>query len=124
MHPQKLKSIKPSATIHPSSEVYSFSIGYNTTIWQYAVVLKGAIIGSNCNISAHTFVEEDVIIGDNVTIKSGVYIWNGVRLEDDVFVGPAVVFTNDLRPRSKDRKGQGITSIKKGVSLGAGTEAY
>jgi UDP-2-acetamido-3-amino-2,3-dideoxy-glucuronate N-acetyltransferase len=121
MHSQKLKSVKPAALIHPSSEVYSFNIGYNTTIWQYAVVLKGAVIGRNCNIAAHTFIEDDVVIGDNVTIKSGVYVWNGITLEDDVFVGPAVVFTNDLRPRSKDRKEQGTTIIKKGASLGANT---
>ncbi len=121
MHPQKLKSIKPTATIHPSAEVHSFNIGYNTTIWQFAVILKGAVIGRNCNICAHTFIEDDVIIGDNVTVKSGVYIWNGIRLEDDAFVGPAVVFTNGIRPRSKHYKPHGITIVKRGASLGANT---
>jgi acetyltransferase-like isoleucine patch superfamily enzyme len=61
------------------------------------------------------------MIGDNVTIKSGVYVWNGIRLEDDVFVGPAVVFTNGLRPRSKQYTKEGITIVRKGATLGANT---
>ena len=105
--------------IHPLADVQSFNIGYNTRIWQFAVILHGAVIGENCNIAAHTFIEDDVQVGNNVTIKSGVYIWNGVCLEDDVFVGPAVVFTNDRRPRSKDYKNYGKTLIKMGASLGA-----
>src|SRR6266566_5102043 len=118
---QKLRAIKKSAIIHPLADVQSFNIGYDTTIWQFAVVLKGAVIGKNCNIAAHTFIEDDVIIGDNVTIKSGVYVWDGVRLEDNVFVGPGVAFTNDKRPRSKDYKDHDITIIKKGASLGSNT---
>jgi UDP-2-acetamido-3-amino-2,3-dideoxy-glucuronate N-acetyltransferase len=118
---QKLKLVNPQVNIHPLAEVKSKHIGYNTNIWQFSVVLEGAVIGRNCNISSHTFVEGDVMIGDNVTIKSGVYVWNGVRLEDDVFVGPSVVFTNGLRPRSKQYSKEGITIVKKGASLGAAT---
>jgi UDP-2-acetamido-3-amino-2,3-dideoxy-glucuronate N-acetyltransferase len=87
--------------IHPLSDVKSESIGVNTLIWQYCVILQGAVIGQNCNINCHVFIENDVIIGNNVTIKSGVYIWDGILVEDSVFIGPNVTFTNDLRPRSK-----------------------
>ncbi|MEQ9904675.1 hypothetical protein [Pectobacterium aroidearum] len=87
--------------IHPLSDVCSNNIGERTNVWQFSVILKGALIGTNCNICAHTFIENDVIIGDNVTIKCGVYLWDGIRIEDDVFVGPNVTFTNDKRPRSK-----------------------
>ena len=106
-------------TIHPLADVQSSFIGDGTTVWQFAVILKNAVIGKNCNINCHTFIEDDVIIGNNVTVKSGVYIWNGLRIEDDVFIGPAVVFTNDLRPRSKHHILPGVTTIKKGASLGA-----
>ncbi|MFN9710143.1 MAG: acyltransferase [Bacteroidota bacterium] len=87
--------------IHNTSEVYTSSIGEGTLVWQFTVILEGAVIGRNCNINCHTFIEGDVVIGDEVTIKSGVYLWNGIRIEDHVFVGPNVTFTNDLFPRSK-----------------------
>jgi UDP-2-acetamido-3-amino-2,3-dideoxy-glucuronate N-acetyltransferase len=105
--------------IHPLSDVQTSQIGEGTTVWQYAVVLKGAVIGKDCNINCHTFIENDVIIGNNVTVKSGIYIWDAIRIEDDVFLGPNVVFTNDLRPRSKQRVDYPVTTIKKGASIGA-----
>lgn len=105
--------------IHPLADVHSEHIGGNTQIWQFAVVLGGAKIGENCNINCHTFIENDVVIGNNVTIKSGTHIWDGIRIEDDVFIGPAVVFTNDLMPRSKQRNPFVQTIVKKGASLGA-----
>lgn len=107
--------------IHALADVQSKSIGEGTSIWQYAIVLSGAKIGSNCNINSHTFIENDVEIGDNVTVKCGVYIWDAIRIEDDVFLGPNVVFTNDLRPRSKQRTPYAATKICKGASLGANT---
>lgn len=107
--------------IHPLSDVQSQTIGKDTMVWQFAVILKGAVIGENCNINCHTFIENDVVLGNNVTVKSGVYIWDGIKIEDDVFLGPAVVFTNDIRPRSKARKPYAGTLIKKGASIGANT---
>ncbi|HGK4842163.1 TPA: acyltransferase [Kluyvera georgiana] len=106
--------------IHESSDVQSTHIGNDTTIWQYSVILPGAIIGNNCNICAHTFIENDVKIGNRVTIKSGVFLWDGLIIEDDVFIGPCVAFTNDKHPRSKQYPEQYLkTTIKKGASLGA-----
>jgi UDP-2-acetamido-3-amino-2,3-dideoxy-glucuronate N-acetyltransferase len=109
--------------IHPTSEVQTDEIGAGTTIWQYVVILKNAVIGKDCNISFNVFIENDVIIGNNVTVKSGVYLWDGIRVEDDVHIGPNVTFINDKYPRSKQyseylaRFEQ--TFIKKGASIGA-----
>ncbi len=106
--------------IHPLSDVASKNIGENTRIWQFAVVLEGAIIGSNCNICAHTLIENDVSIGNNVTVKSGVYLWDGIVLEDDVFVGPNATFINDKTPRSKQYPAEFLkTVVRKGASIGA-----
>ncbi|MDH3069561.1 acyltransferase [Akkermansia sp. N21169] len=108
------------ARIHPLSDVQTSSIGENTSIWQFCVVLSHARIGSYCNICAHVLIENDVLIGDRVTIKSGVQLWDGITIEDDVFIGPNVTFTNDLVPRSKhypDSFAQ--THVKKGASIGA-----
>ncbi len=108
--------------IHPLSDVQTTQIGEGTKVWQYCVVLPGAIIGRECNICAQVLIENDVRIGDRVTVKSGVQLWDGVTLEDDVFIGPNVTFTNDLVPRSKiypDRFSR--TLIEKGASIGANT---
>lgn len=108
--------------IHPTAEVQSDQIGEGTSIWQFCVVLKGAIIGKNCNINFNVFIEEDVIIGDNVTIKSGVQVWDGLRISDNVFIGPNVTFINDNYPRSKNYPTKFLqTKIENGASIGAGS---
>jgi acetyltransferase-like isoleucine patch superfamily enzyme len=106
--------------IHHLAHVQSKQIGEGTTIWQFAVILAGAIVGKNCNINCHTFIENDVVLGDRVTIKSGVYIWDGIRIESDAFIGPNVTFVNDKYPRSKKypEKFEG-SRVGKGASVGA-----
>ena len=107
--------------IHQFADVQSSCIGSGTKIWQFTVVLAGAIIGCNCNICAQCFVENDVVIGDNVTIKNSVQLWDGLRVEDNVFIGPNVTFTNDNFPRSKKYPNHFlVTTVKKGASIGGG----
>jgi acetyltransferase-like isoleucine patch superfamily enzyme len=107
-------------SIHPSSDVQSKQIGEGTRIWQYVVILPGAIIGRDGNICSHCFIENKVVVGDRVTVKCGVQLWDGVTLEDDVFVGPNVTFTNDLQPRSRNTAAKLLpTLVKKGASIGA-----
>jgi len=105
--------------IHPKAEVQTKSIGSGTSVWQYAVILADAKIGSDCNICAHTFIENDVVVGDRVTIKSGVYLWDGMRVGNDVFLGPNATFANDLYPRSKREFNCPTTIIEDGASIGA-----
>ena len=107
--------------IHPLADVQSTNVGKDTNVWQFSVILKGAVIGSNCNIKCHTFIENDVVIGDHVTVKCGVYLWDGVRIADNVFIGPNATFTNDKYPRSKQYPSafQAIV-LQKGCSIGAG----
>lgn len=108
------------SNIHSLSDVRSKDIGDNTRVWQYCVILPGAVIGSDCNICANVLIENKVLIGDRVTVKSGVQLWDGVTIEDDVFIGPNVTFTNDLVPRSKVYPDEfAETLVKKGASIGA-----
>jgi acetyltransferase-like isoleucine patch superfamily enzyme len=59
--------------------------------------------------------------GNNVTVKSGVYLWDGIEVRDNVFIGPNVTFTNDKRPRSKQRPPTFLrTIIEESASIGAG----
>lgn len=106
--------------IHPKSDVDECSIGEGTNIWQFVVVMKGAIIGSDCNICANSLIEGNVKIGNRVTVKSGVSLWDGIIVENDVFIGPNATFTNDLFPRSKKHlESHPSTIIEQGASIGA-----
>lgn len=108
--------IDPLAAVHLGAK-----IGRGTHVWQFSVVLDGAVIGADCNLNAHTLVEGGARIGDRVTLKCGVYVWDGVTLEDDVFVGPNVVFTNDRAPRSRVRPDVfAKTHVGRGTSIGGG----
>lgn len=106
--------------IHTLSDVQSENIGNDTKVWQFCVILEGAIIGSNCNINAQVLIENDVVIGNNVTIKPGVQVWDGTRIEDNVFIGPNATLTNDVMPRSKQYpESFSKITIREGASIGA-----
>ena len=95
-------------------------VGSSTRVWAFAHIAGGAVVGSDCNICDHTFIEGGVRIGDRVTVKCGVYLWDGLIVEDDVFVGPCAAFTNDLRPRSRQRADSyPVTTLRCGCSIGA-----
>lgn len=107
--------------VHNLADVQTDRIGTGTTIWQFCVVLKGAVIGRNVNICSHCFIENDVTIGDDVTVKNGVSLFDGITLEDKVFVGPNVTFTNDKVPRSKEHPDSfPQTFVGQGASIGGG----
>ena len=104
----------------PFSDIQSKKIGTNTRVWQFVVILPGAVVGDNCNICSHCFIENDVKIGNRVTIKNGVQIWDGITIGNDVFIGPNVTFCNDKYPKSCNRSFVPLkTIIEDGVSIGA-----
>jgi UDP-2-acetamido-3-amino-2,3-dideoxy-glucuronate N-acetyltransferase len=112
----ELASIDALAVVHPGA-----SIGARTRVWQYCVVMDGAVIGEDCNLNAHTLVETGARLGNRVTLKCGVYVWDGVTLDDDVFVGPNAVFTNDRYPKSGVHPDSYLkTRVNKGASIGGG----
>jgi UDP-2-acetamido-3-amino-2,3-dideoxy-glucuronate N-acetyltransferase len=106
--------------IHPTADVASPRIGEDTRVWQFVVILAGAVIGRDCNICSHVFIENDVVVGDRCTVKCGVQLWDGITLEDDVFIGPNATFANDPFPRSRVALEEyPRTLVKKGASIGA-----
>jgi len=106
---------------HPQALIDSGAlVGARTRVWAFVHICEGALIGEDCNLCDHTFFEKSVRVGNRVTIKCGVYLWAGTVLEDDVFVGPAVAFTNDLRPRSRKYPEQFLkTHLQQGCTVGA-----
>lgn len=107
--------------IHHTADIQTHNIGKGTSIWQYVVILPGAVVGENCNINSHCLIENDVIVGNNVTIKAGVYLWDGITIEDNVQIGPNVTFTNDKYPRAKQKFELQRILIKRNASIGAGS---
>ena len=106
--------------VHDRAWCESSSVGEGTRIWAFTHVMTGARIGSGCNIGEHCFIENEVLIGNDVTVKNGISVWDGVTVEDNVFLGPHMVFTNDLRPRSKAHDYEQVkTTVRKGATVGA-----
>lgn len=108
--------------VHPAGLCESDSVGAGTRIWAFAHVLAGAVIGADCNICDGVFVEDGARVGNGVTVKNGVLLWRGVTVEDDVFLGPAVIFTNDRRPRAHRRLAPEElipTLVRHGATIGA-----
>jgi acetyltransferase-like isoleucine patch superfamily enzyme len=95
----------PSVFVHPLGACESEQIGPRTRVWAFAHILQGARVGADCNICDHAYIEGAVTIGDRVTVKNAVLLFDGVVVGDDVFLGPNCVFTNDLNPRAKVKKG-------------------
>jgi len=109
------------AFVHPSADCQSPHLGRNTRIWQFTVVLPGAVIGAHCNINSHCFIESRVVLGDRVTVKCGNYLWDGLTLEDGVMIGPNVTFTNDKFPASGNRGYECLPCVvRTGASIGGG----
>ena len=109
--------------VHPAGLCESEEVGSGTRVWAFAHVLAGAVIGANCNVCDGAYVEGGAVVGNRVTIKNQVLIFEGVTIEDDVFLGPAMVFTNDLRPRAHIKRGSESllpTIVRQGATLGAG----
>lgn len=106
--------------IHSLADVQSDAIGEGSSVWQFCVILPGAVIGKNCNVCSHCFIENDVVIGDNVTIKCGVQLWDGMRVGNNVFIGPNATFCNDRHPvsRNRDWKREPVI-IEDGAVIGA-----
>ncbi len=87
--------------IHRLAEVeQGASIGTGTSIWQLAHIREGAQLGQNCVVGRGAYVGPGVKIGSNVKIQNYALIFEPAVIEDGVFIGPAVVLTNDLKPRA------------------------
>ncbi|WP_447647060.1 DapH/DapD/GlmU-related protein [Nocardioides zeae] len=113
----------PGADVDPSA-----AIGAGTWIWHLAQVREGVRIGERCTLGRGAYVGPGVRIGDACKIQNHALVYEPAVLEDGVFVGPAVVLTNDLRPRAvmpdlrpqtgDDWEAVGV-HLRRGASVGA-----
>lgn len=91
--------IDPAAFIHPKAHVEGATIGARSRVWQFASVIRGAIVGEDCNIATGACLDGSQI-GDRCILGHNTAIGPGFRIFDDVFVGPGVVLCNDMWPRA------------------------
>lgn len=120
--------VDDSAMIHHKAVVDdSVIIGARTRVWQFASVIREAVIGEDCSIASCAIVD-GAELGDRVIVSHGAFIDPGILIGSDVFVGPGVKLCNDAWPRV-DKAGFDMaalvadfitTRIEDGASLGAG----
>jgi UDP-2-acetamido-3-amino-2,3-dideoxy-glucuronate N-acetyltransferase len=124
---EKVRRIHPSAQIHPLAHVGAdVKIGHGTKVWQFASVIRGAIVGENCTIASATLID-GASIGHRCKIEHAAAVGPGVRLANDVFVGPQVIFCNDFWPRTHGegfdmatlQSGKWCSVVRGGASIGA-----
>ena len=117
--------IAPSAVVEEGA-----AIGQGTAVWDLSQVRSGAVIGERCVIGRNVFVDAGVVVGDGAKVQNNALLYAPARIGRGVFIGPAVVLTNDRRPRAVDPAGEplvagdweaGAVTIGEGASIGAGS---
>lgn len=91
--------IDPTARIHRLALVEGARVGARSAVWQFASVIRGAVLGDDCNVATGACIDGSQL-GDRCIIGHNVAMGPGFRIFDDVFIGPQVTFANDAWPRS------------------------
>lgn len=86
--------------IHPLAHVSPDAIiGPRTRVWQFASVIRGAVLGADCNIATGACIDGSRL-GDGCIIGHNVAMGPGFLLKDRVFIGPQCTLANDAWPRA------------------------
>lgn len=122
------ENIDPTAFIHRYAVTDDVGrIGARTKVWQFASVIRGAVLGDDCVVASGACLDGSVA-GDRVIICHNLAAGPGFLIGNDVFIGPNVVLCNDAWPRSHKRgfdpaKYDGsrwAITLEDGASVGAG----
>ncbi len=118
--------IDPSARIHPFALVEDSMVGPRTSIWQFASVIRGTVLGADCNVASCATLDGPQF-GDRCIICQGVAMGPGFRFGCDIFVGPNVTICNDRWPEFNKagfdvdyfKAGKWAVIVRDGASIGA-----
>lgn len=80
----------------------SVVLGERASVYQFASILEGTVIGDDCVIGSSVWIGRNCRIGNGVRFQDKAHITNGAVIEDDVFIGPAVVTMDDKYPRVRN----------------------
>lgn len=123
------RMIHVTALIHEKAEIdrATVSIGRLSRVWQFASVIRHAVLGEHCNIASCAIIDGGRL-GDRCVVGHGAFVGPGTVIEADVFVAPGVSFCNDAWPSVEKAAfdmaalidGSFVTiRIQRGASLGA-----
>lgn len=113
--------------IHPKAHVEGATIGARTKVWQFASVIRGAVVGADCVVASGACIDGSRV-GDRCIIGHNVAMGPGFWVGDDVFIGPNVTLCNDAWPRTHKQgfdpaafdDGRYCIVIENGASICAG----
>lgn len=97
-----------SSIIYPDCE-----IGEGTKVWQFASVIRKAVIGKNCIIGSCAIID-GARLGDDCKVQHGASVNPGVWCGSNVFIGPNATICNDRWP-SVDTKDFDAEQFKDGL---------
>lgn len=118
--------IDPTAFIHPKAHVEDATIGARTKVWQFASVIRGAVVGADCTIASGVLFDGSHC-GDGTIICQNLAAGPGFLIGNRCFIGPNVTLCNDMWP-SADKQGFDADALRAGqwtiiiedrVSIGA-----
>lgn len=120
-------TVHETAFVHPLALVEGAGVGARTRVWQFASVIRGAVIGEDCNIASGACIDGSQI-GDRCVIAHNLAMGPGFLVGNDVFIAPNVTFCNDAWPRahkdgfdvSEYGEGRWAVIVEAGASIGAG----
>jgi acetyltransferase-like isoleucine patch superfamily enzyme len=122
--------IDPTARVHASAELETdVTVGPRSSVWNRAVLRRGACLGADCIIGRDAFIDEGVQLGDKVKVQNGALVYHGVTVGNGVFIGPGAILTNDRYPRAITGDGElargddwqvSPIQLLDGCSIGAG----
>ena len=85
--------------IHKKAEVKDATLGEGCRVWQFASVIRGAVLGDNVTVASCAIVDGAKVGADSI-ICHGASVHPGAVLGRGVFVGPGAVLCNDAWPRA------------------------
>jgi acetyltransferase-like isoleucine patch superfamily enzyme len=91
--------VDPTAFVHRLALVEGSVVGARSKVWQFASVIRGAVIGADCNIASGACIDGSTI-GDRTKIAHNLAMGPGFVVGNDCFIAPNVTFANDLWPRA------------------------
>lgn len=99
----------------------SVELGERVSVYQFASILEGTVIGDDCVIGSSVWIGRNCRIGNGVRFQDKAHITNGAVIEDDVFIGPAVVTMDDKHPRVRNPHYRAQPPvIRRGARIGGG----
>lgn len=85
------------------------ALGEGVTIWPFASVIRGAVLGARCQVASCAIVD-GARLGADCRIGHGAQVHPGAWIGERVFIGPGAVLANDAWP-SVDKAGWSLTDF-------------